>query len=260
MTCDWDYYGRYVECNITDVPTKRDRFKFNLGNASADAIYILHISSNIYDCGFDYIPTEIFDIFPNLEVCTIATSLRHILQTGWQDTTNLEELELKDTQVELYAYIFKGLNRLRKFYINWKPGTGTVQRIRKVVFTGMNNLTDLYLRNNEIHTIDDGAFNLPNLIKLDLRNNKLRTLYDLSFCTLPNLGGLTLRNNQLTHLGQSLSCLTNIVYLDLYNNSIKDIDLFKLAKLTRLRILNLKSSGFSFRSNEIKSTVSFMCK
>ena len=117
------------------------------------------------------------------------------------------------------------------------------------------NLTELYLRNNQITDIAALA-GLTELKGLRLFGNNLTDVSELAGLT--KLRSLHLGNNQITDIA-ALSGLTNLTYLYLRNNQIADIaalsgltnlrelslsdnqitDLSALARLTKLEFLNL---------------------
>lgn len=238
---------------LENKPKVLDRLEFSTHNINTNRITTVDIrdGTNLNDI-FDSIPTEVFEIFPNLENFDLASSIKVISSTDFLNATNLKALTLRQANItELKPHVFKELKNLKFFMFGW---CWSIRSIERDVFTGLHNLTEIDIVHTAIETIDDGAFDLPNLTTLSITLSRLK-LTDPTFCKLPNLQHLYLSFNDLTHLGRSLYCLKNIISINLFDNKINDIDLVEFAKLPRLEYLNLGYSGFTFSATKEAATV-----
>lgn len=123
--------------------------------------------------------------------------------------------------------------------------------IRQRTFTGLSSLRFLDISYNEIGTIENGAFEFPELQKLLLRKNQLKRLSNVVFHRLLKLETIDLIQNGLEHIGRSLYELSSVKNILLGENHIRDIDLAAFAQLPNLQQLELQESGFSFATTKI---------
>ncbi|KAK7794523.1 hypothetical protein R5R35_011285 [Gryllus longicercus] len=117
----------------------------------------------------------------------------------------------------------------------------------------MTNLRILQLMENEIHTIERGAFqDLLALERLRINNNRLRHLPDGLFGNMPNLLRLDLSHNQLEIVGRkTLRGVTTLKNLQLDNNQITCIDELALRGLSNLEILTLNNNNLTSLAKDI---------
>lgn len=108
----------------------------------------------------------------------------------------------------------------------------------------LTNLTDLYLRKNQLTKLPESIGNLTNLTKLNLWSNQLTELPE-SIGKLTNLTTLDLSGTQLTELPESIGKLTNLTWLSLSKNQFTELP-ESIGKLTNL-------TGLFLRENPIKS-------
>lgn len=146
------------------------------------------------------------------------------------------------------ANAFNGLNDLFDLQLQYNELTA----IHRLTFAGMPSLRYLDLDGNQIATIEDGAFDLPELIRLSITTNKLKTLSDIVFDGVPKLTIIRLYGNHLERIGRSLYGLMHAKHISLIDNSIQDIDLAAFAKMPYLKELELVSSGFTFGTTRIE--------
>lgn len=215
--------GWYCLVTNIQVPLERERLDFNFDGVNVSEIKYVELITKEGDRGFTDIPEEIFEIFPNMHTVDIQSNLKLISQPRWQKATNLKVVKLQYSQITI---------------------------IRRGLFVGLDELSQLILKFNQIHSIEDGAFDFPHLWVLDLSNNKLTTLSDTLFSKIATVQILDISDNELTHIGNSMRPLQNAVWIDLHRNHIEDIDLLEFSRLPRLGTLVLYSSGFSFNLSE----------
>ena len=82
----------------------------------------------------------------------------------------------------------------------------------------LSNLKELYLRNNNLTSLNESIGNLSNLKTLIISNNNLTSLPE-SIGSLSNLRELELSNNNLTSIPESFAILTKIEKLRLDETS-----------------------------------------
>jgi leucine-rich repeat protein SHOC2 len=98
-----------------------------------------------------------------------------------------------------------------------------------------NNLTELYLSDNQIVILEDFISTLTNLKHLRVDRNELTTLTQ-HIGKLSNLTDLDLSNNQLTDLPESIGSLTLLDSLQIAANKLNKLpeSIFNLSNLTYL--------------------------
>lgn len=218
------------------------------------------------------IPTEIFELFPNLQSLSLTARIKTVHKTDLQNAhklqnlllannelesipalvfsaaDNLEKLDLSFNRIhEIQDNAFAGSNKLKYLYLQ----RNALTKITRNAFSGLPKLRSLILDHNEIEEIEDGAFNLPNLKELGINKNKLKILSDNMFLGTPLLYKLQIKGNKLTHIGQSLYNLNGIEYISLENNQIEDVDLAQFAKLRTLEYLFLENNGHPFDNSSL---------
>lgn len=245
------------ECIVRDIQIwKSDPLPltFDVGDGSAENVtnlelYVDYQDYNSYMAGLTSIPIEVFTFFPHLVEFRIESNLIEIPSNAWVNASNLKQLRISKTKLaELAPNAFNGLTNLKYLYVTETLFTS----IQRQIFVGLNQLEELSLSESHIQSIDDDAFDLPELKILFIQNGKLTSLSDTVFSKLPKLESIYLSRNKLTHIGRSLY-LPQIQIVYLSNNQIIDIDLVEFAELSHIKELYLAESGFSFDSqNSLK--------
>lgn len=121
-----------------------------------------------------------------------------------------------------------------------------ITRVSANSFRGMTNLTQLYLENNQIKTVDFtmGEENfLPHLQILSLSGNRIESLQDKSFSMLVNLDNLYLAKNLLQVL-QANSIRPIITQL-----RVLDVEANRIFKIERELFANI-TTGVQFRARD----------
>jgi Leucine-rich repeat (LRR) protein len=111
---------------------------------------------------------------------------------------------------------------------------------KRIINAFEQNLTTLYLYNNQITVIDPSIGNLINLTRLYLSHNQI-TVIDPSIGNLIKLTRLYLFSNQITVIDPSIGNLINLTELYLHNNQITVIDP-SIGNLINLTTLSLSSN------------------
>ncbi len=107
--------------------------------------------------------------------------------------------------------------------------------------------TVLYLYNNQISTIQSGAFTgLGNLQILELRGNQISTIQAQAFTGLSSLQAVNLGGNQISTIQSgAFSGLSNLQRLLLSGNQISTLQSGPFTGLSSLHTLNLNHNQFS---------------
>lgn len=113
----------------------------------------------------------------------------------------------------------------------------------------LQNLSALYLSDNQLSMLPPEITQLQNLTRLELSDNQLSTLPP-EIIKLQHLTDLDLGRNQLSTLPSEITKLPNLTELDLSGNQLSTLppEIIKLQKLTRL---NLRDNQLSTLPPEI---------
>ncbi|XP_024886209.1 platelet glycoprotein V-like, partial [Temnothorax curvispinosus] len=116
----------------------------------------------------------------------------------------------------------------------------------KDLLAGLVNLTDLNLRDNNLHQVT-GFFNYtPGLQFLELEDNALQSIEPGTFDNLKNLTFLNLSVNHLTDPRSGIfDELVALRELDLNTNDMVRLPEYIFAKLKNLDVLNLSENNFT---------------
>lgn len=235
-----------------EVANENERLHFEFQDKSEDKIInnvdSLEVHIKNKNPGFSVIPPELFTIFPKLLVLWIMKSnMKSLSSDNVKSAKKLEALGLRECKItEVKPNTFNGFEKMKFLSLE----SNKLTFINRDTFSGLKNLTTLKLNNNRIQTIEEGAFNLPILIRLNLSRNKLTTLSLSIFSSLPKLESIYLSFNDLTYIGRSLYDLLTVANIGLDNNQIIDIDLVEFAKMPALFWLNLNNTGYSLDSQQ----------
>lgn len=202
-------------------------------NDFKDAKYLIHLV--LTGGNLQTIPARVFTAVPSLIMLVLRNN----------DIKTVED------------HAFDGLKNLEIFSLS----ENKLSTITKSTFVNLKSLKALYLRFNNIESIEDGAFDMPNLRQLSLNSNLLKSFSNCLFAKLPELRVLTAEYNLISRVNESLYGLENLRSLMLGYNSIEDLDIKRLAKLPNLENLLLSGSGFNLDAvniteSDINATVS----
>jgi hypothetical protein len=113
--------------------------------------------------------------------------------------------------------------------------------------TGISHVTTLFLHENEISSLEAGAFaGLGNLRGLSLGGNQISSVQNISSAGLGNLMGLILYKNQISSLeAGAFAGLGNLKFLSLDMNQISSLEAGAFAGLGNLTLLSLFQNQIS---------------
>ena len=121
---------------------------------------------------------------------------------------------------------------------------GSIESLEAGDFSGLTNLTTLYLSRNRLGTLPEGVFaDLASLEYLNLSYNQLRVLPVGLFSGLTNLTILHLSRNHLSTLPEGVFAgLTSLRDLDLWYTQLRTLPAGVFSGLTSLRDLDLEEN------------------
>ncbi|XP_055874290.1 slit homolog 2 protein-like isoform X2 [Biomphalaria glabrata] len=125
--------------------------------------------------------------------------------------------------------------------------------IRKTDLQGLANLRILQLLDNQIQTVEKGAFqDLTSVIRLRLDRNELRTLPDFLFASMTKLERLDLSYNNIQYIGKkTLKSSTLLKNLQLDHNQIVCISDAAIRHLKNMEILTLSNNNMTSVSSNL---------
>ncbi|OTF82277.1 toll-like protein, partial [Euroglyphus maynei] len=195
--------------------------------------------------------------------------LRTLPGRMFRDSDELRELHLANNGlIELPVGLFQGLSKLHVLNVAGNQITSdtltpetfadlirvivldisgnNLRRLPASTFQNQYSLQVLSLENNELETIDEGAFStLYNLHKLKLSGNRFRHLPESILSGLFVLQDLLLSHNQLEHVHEdAFKNCSNLQNLDLSSNRLTTIPM-ALRSLNKLNQLNLGGNKFT---------------
>ncbi|XP_041065882.1 leucine-rich repeat transmembrane neuronal protein 4-like isoform X1 [Carcharodon carcharias] len=117
----------------------------------------------------------------------------------------------------------------------------SIKSLRPHQFSGLNQLTWLYLDHNYVHAVDENAFQgIRRLKELILSSNKITRLHNSTFHPVPNLRNLDLSYNKMHALqAQQFKGLRKLQSLHLRSNSLKAIPVRVFQDCRNLEFLDL---------------------
>lgn len=125
-----------------------------------------------------------------------------------------------------------------------KLGNNNIETIQPGAFNGLYSLEELYLQNNEIKVIARGVLNsLVNLQTLDISGNLVQEIEEHSFHGLKKMEEIILNSNRLKHLSQTIfASQKQMKYIDLSRNEFKVLPKMIFSNLTKLDTLLLNDN------------------
>lgn len=138
---------------------------------------------------------------------------------------------------------FSGLNQLTWLYLDHNY----VHAVDENAFQGIRRLKELILSSNKITRLPNGTFHpVPNLRNVDLSYNKMHVLQSLQFKGLRKLQSLHLRSNSLKAIPvRAFQDCRNLEFLDLGYNRLRSLARNAFAGLMKLTELHLEHNQFS---------------
>ena len=137
----------------------------------------------------------------------------------FQKLTNLEELNLKENQIQtINEGAFDEISNLKQLWL-WRNEMTTV---KYGMFRGLNSLSRIVLQENNIQEVEDGSFrDLKKLEYLFLNSNEFTKVTSEMFSGLESLELISLYDNKINRIDQNaFSNLKSLTSLILANNSL----------------------------------------
>ena len=176
---------------------------------------------------------------------TKLISIQYLIDTNRIPAILLQSLDLRHNKISSLYGLQKipGIDTVKNLSLD----NNQIATIERGAFEGLTNLKHLYLYNNQIATIKPGAFEgLTNLTNLWLDNNQIATIKPGAFEGLTNLRNLWINNNFLTTIKRGdFNGLNNLTTLNLPNNQLTTIKPGAFEGLTNLTKLYLHNNSLS---------------
>ncbi|GAB6024278.1 hypothetical protein CHUAL_008971 [Chamberlinius hualienensis] len=144
------------------------------------------------------------------------------------------------------VHVFYKILNSKSEIIVWLNGNN-FSEIRNENFTDYNNVTQLYMSNSQITSIDHLTFaNMTELQILDLSYNKLTIIENGTFDQLMQLEKLFLSHNQIAHLPDNCFNTINVLkFLYLHNNKLTDYSIKNLSNRPILREIVIHNNSWT---------------
>ncbi|XP_054088888.1 leucine-rich repeats and immunoglobulin-like domains protein 3 [Zeugodacus cucurbitae] len=166
-----------------------------------------------------------------------SNEISSIDENAFQQLGDLLDLELNNNHlVSLPGGVFRTLQKLRKLSLN-----NNHLEINWSTFRGLSALQKLFLKSNNIRTLQDGVFYVMHAIEtIELDHNGITSLSRHGLYNLTKLHHLSLSNNSISRIESDTWEFTqSLISLDLSHNNISEFKPQHLDCLKRLRHLNL---------------------
>ncbi|XP_071135470.1 leucine-rich repeat-containing protein 70-like isoform X1 [Mytilus edulis] len=130
-----------------------------------------------------------------------------------------------------------------------------ISAINATSLSGLTSLISLTFTENEISSIEDGAFaDLHSLERLSLQNNKINSIDANLLSGLTLLEDLSLDNNEISTIEDgAFSDLGSLLTLSLYSNKISSLDAKLFSRLTLLRSLEISENEITSIEDDVFS-------
>lgn len=192
--------------------------------------------------GVKFLPTNIFDVSPKLEVvrvsdCSVKTvnekhfeglseltiinlvknNIENIVSDAFGDLVSLKYLYLSFNKIRsLSRSTFSALKALEELSLD----SNEIQFLPPEIFKSLVRIKKIELGHNELHYMDDNIFNnLASLTLIDLRDNYLMKIPKKMFISNSKLTKLFLNSNKIKFIdGNTFECLSKLLIVDLSEN------------------------------------------
>lgn len=221
-------------------------------------------------------PTVWFEIFPNLESLDIsgmgvetmtqntfknAGRLKTLIMEDnkiqilsmeiFKIASNLETIEMNNNKIsEMEDLCLKGLNKL----ISLDMSNNRIEKLTRNTLAGAPKLATVTFSANRIHTIEDGAFNLPQLKSLLLDKNNIKTLPINILIGCPLLTDLALNKNAFSEIPAALHQQINIDLLVMDTNPLENAHIRDIFKISTLETVSLEDTGINITMTDADLT------
>ncbi|KAL2097733.1 hypothetical protein ACEWY4_006940 [Coilia grayii] len=181
------------------------------------------------------------------ELIIITSGLQSIPPNSFETSPQLTKLAIISNPLiprSISPLAFSGLTALKELEISGNPHLESVDH---AMFDKLDNLTRLFLNNNQLLIVEKGLFDkLLKLEVLEVRGNAFIWLPNLLFHNLQNLQSLDLSINKITSVEASLlSGLNQLQSLKLGYNQIMSLPLDLFKHVPGLKQLSLQSNSIS---------------
>lgn len=238
-----------LNCRLADVAdntTLTENFPQPLEHL---APYVSHIS--ISKSLVATLPSDIFNLFENLEWLTVHAGLRNLAQRQLHHATKLITLKLglNNHLTHLESSLFSNVSTLEYIDLAYND----IADIGENVFGGLSKLQFLYLEGNNITKLKNNTFvGASKLQVLELSRNEISEIEVDAFSGLAELKVLMLNRNHITILQSSIfHSLKHLKRVDLSLNQIAKIDEGVFEGMNHLELIELGFNNITVLSQAV---------
>lgn len=204
----------------------------------------------------EYIPNEIFAIFPNLKNLTLTGNhLAKLHPNDFSGATELTEFILSSNKIKIIrSNVFTPLKSMEKAVLR---GGGKIEVNSTAVYP-LYKLERLLLDENEISEIEDYSFyGLNQLSTLQLHVNQLTVIRRRTFAGLPSLKSLELGENKIEIIDDGALDLPALRFFGISTNNLRRLSDHVFQHLTAIYFLNLNENELEYigRSLQVVPTL-----
>jgi Leucine-rich repeat (LRR) protein len=236
VTCNYRFDENY-QCKFRNINYANDSEPFKIIGEHLpgyDDTKVTHVEvkgSNFYS-----VPMEIFDKFPSLNLLYFDHANLKNLDKPFRNCQNLQFFSAMDNKVKYLPKVFDACKNLKVIYMRQNE----ISTVDADVFKELTVLYQVSLDGNKLEEIPKNLFETNlNMLFLSLSETQLRSILDVQFKQLKQLNWIYLHDNNLIDLGTAFEDLENLKYLYLHSNKIKKIQERNFRGLVSLKKLFL---------------------
>lgn len=183
-------------------------------------------------------------LFDNFEISMLDLShnqIETISARTFSRIVNLKILRLEFNRLTPESFYLLTFSSLANFNFRLHVNVNSIVEMAQTIPTQMGRITELYMSNNKLRQICDGAFlNLKTLRTIDLSVNELESLSAALFVNLPYLSSIKLNSNRIRSIGENaFKNLYQLEIIQLNHNDLSRLEYSIFKNLKSLRAIEL---------------------